>query len=196
MVLLPWPRALLLMYLVDLVGDKTALCANPFATTEGSADIAPELDLFAMRPSDTGAAAAITPPTSSEAPTIVAPIAAPAAPPLLPPPPPPPPQPPPTPPPQNTFTSPAAAPPAPATAPAAAPAPEALSPPKAEPAPVIDLLGTVPHNSFSGPVEETQSSAPGGPGDDLLGGLMSPTLAPTAAPALAPLAPARRRQMD
>uniref|UniRef100_A0A4W6E4D2 Clathrin coat assembly protein AP180 n=1 Tax=Lates calcarifer TaxID=8187 RepID=A0A4W6E4D2_LATCA len=167
--------------------------SDPFATTEGSADIAPELDLFAMRPSDTGAAAAITPPTSSEAPTIVAPIAAPAAP---------------TPSSTTTttttdttttesaaaptldifgdsFTSPAPDAAPPAAAPAAAPAPEASSPPKAEPAPVIDLL-----DSFSGPVEETQSSAPGGPGDDLLGGLMSPTLAPTAAPALAPLAPA------
>uniref|UniRef100_A0A4W6E6X1 Clathrin coat assembly protein AP180 n=1 Tax=Lates calcarifer TaxID=8187 RepID=A0A4W6E6X1_LATCA len=222
---------------IDLFGD-------PFATTEGSADIAPELDLFAMRPSDTGAAAAITPPTSSEAPTIVAPIAAPAAPtpsstttttttdttttesaaaptldifgdmfdsmpeqsptteskaattpsvdlfgadlpavsrgpsPL------------PEPAPAgdivtDSFTSPAPDAAPPAAAPAAAPAPEASSPPKAEPAPVIDLL-----DSFSGPVEETQSSAPGGPGDDLLGGLMSPTLAPTAAPALAPLAPA------
>uniref|UniRef100_A0AAQ6A6S8 ENTH domain-containing protein n=1 Tax=Amphiprion ocellaris TaxID=80972 RepID=A0AAQ6A6S8_AMPOC len=49
--------------------------------TQGNADIAPELDLFAMRPTDTGAtAAAITPPSSSEAPTIIAPIAAPAAP--------------------------------------------------------------------------------------------------------------------
>ncbi|XP_056236992.1 clathrin coat assembly protein AP180 isoform X6 [Seriola aureovittata] len=193
--------------------------SDPFATTEGSADIAPELDLFAMRPSDTGAAAAITPPTSSEAPTIVAPIAAPAVPtpssttttttttttdttttesaavptldifgdlpavsrgpsPL------------PEPVPAgdivtDSFTSPAPAAAPPAPAPAAAPAPEASSPPKAEPVPVIDLL-----DSFSGPVEETQSSAPGGPGDDLLGGLMSPTLAPTAAPALAPLAPA------
>ncbi|XP_023266235.1 clathrin coat assembly protein AP180-like isoform X6 [Seriola lalandi dorsalis] len=193
--------------------------SDPFATTEGSADIAPELDLFAMRPSDTGAAAAITPPTSSEAPTIVAPIAAPAVPtpssttttttttttdttttesaavptldifgdlpavsrgpsPL------------PEPVPAgdivtDSFTSPAPAAAPPAPAPAAAPAPEASSPPKAEPVPVIDLL-----DSFSGPVEETQSSAPGGPGDDLLGGLMSLTLAPTAAPALAPLAPA------
>uniref|UniRef100_A0A4W6E4E3 Clathrin coat assembly protein AP180 n=1 Tax=Lates calcarifer TaxID=8187 RepID=A0A4W6E4E3_LATCA len=85
----------------------------------------------------------------------------------------------------DSFTSPAPDAAPPAAAPAAAPAPEASSPPKAEPAPVIDLL-----DSFSGPVEETQSSAPGGPGDDLLGGLMSPTLAPTAAPALAPLAPA------
>ncbi|XP_039661477.1 clathrin coat assembly protein AP180 isoform X12 [Perca fluviatilis] len=74
----------------------------------------------------------------------------------------------------DSFTSPAAA-------AAAAPTPEAPSPPKAEPEPVIDLL-----DSFGGSVEETQSSAPGGPGDDLLGGLMSPTLAPTAAPALVP----------
>uniref|UniRef100_A0A1A8JJ12 Synaptosomal-associated protein 91 n=1 Tax=Nothobranchius kuhntae TaxID=321403 RepID=A0A1A8JJ12_NOTKU len=72
----------------------------------------------------------------------------------------------------------------PTTTPAPAAAPEASSPPKAEPE--IDLL-----DSFSGPVEATQSSAPGGPGGDLLGGLISPTLAPTAAPALAPtLAPA------
>uniref|UniRef100_A0A4W6E2Y6 Clathrin coat assembly protein AP180 n=1 Tax=Lates calcarifer TaxID=8187 RepID=A0A4W6E2Y6_LATCA len=228
----------------SMTGWGDLLAEDPFATTEGSADIAPELDLFAMRPSDTGAAAAITPPTSSEAPTIVAPIAAPAAPtpsstttttttdttttesaaaptldifgdmfdsmpeqsptteskaattpsvdlfgadlpavsrgpsPL------------PEPAPAgdivtDSFTSPAPDAAPPAAAPAAAPAPEASSPPKAEPAPVIDLL-----DSFSGPVEETQSSAPGGPGDDLLGGLMSPTLAPTAAPALAPLAPA------
>ncbi|XP_032373908.1 clathrin coat assembly protein AP180 isoform X9 [Etheostoma spectabile] len=78
----------------------------------------------------------------------------------------------------ESFTSPA---PAAAAAAAAAPSPEAHSPPKAELEPVIDLL-----DSFGGSVEETQSSAPGGPGDDLLGGLMSPTLAPTAAPALAP----------
>ncbi|KAF7656789.1 hypothetical protein LDENG_00036380 [Lucifuga dentata] len=74
---------------------------------------------------------------------------------------------------------------APAVAPASPPAPEASSPPKAEPAPVIDLL-----DSFSGPEEEMQSSAPGAPGapgDDLLGGLISPTLAPAAAPALAPV---------
>ncbi|TDH12318.1 hypothetical protein EPR50_G00070930 [Perca flavescens] len=204
--------------------------SDPFATTEGSGDIAPELDLFAMRPTDTGATAA-TPPTSSEAPTIVVPIAAPAAltpssttttdttttesaaaptldifgdmfdsmpeqsptteskaattpsvdlfgsdlpavsrgPSPLP-----------EPAPvgdivTDSFTSPAAA------AAAAAPTPEAPSPPKVEPEPVIDLL-----DSFGGSVEETQSSAPGGPGDDLLGGLMSPTLAPTAAPALVP----------
>ncbi|XP_054637371.1 clathrin coat assembly protein AP180 isoform X12 [Dunckerocampus dactyliophorus] len=77
--------------------------------------------------------------------------------------------------------------PAPTPTPAAsvaapAPAPEASSPPKAESAPVIDLL-----DSFSGAVEETQSSAPGAPGGDLLGDLMSPTLAPTAAPTLAPV---------
>ncbi|XP_047455449.1 clathrin coat assembly protein AP180 isoform X3 [Mugil cephalus] len=216
--------------------------SDPFATTEGSADIAPGLDLFAMRPTDTGAAAtAVTPPTSSEAPTIIAPIAAPAAP---------------TPSSTTTTTTTtttdttttesAAAPtldifgdmfdsmpeqsptteskaattpsvdlfgadlpavsrgpsplpePAPvgdivtdsystpAPAPAPALAPEASSPPKAEPEPVIDLL-----DSFSAPVEEKPSSAPGGPGDDLLGGLMSPTLTPAVAPALAPaLAPA------
>uniref|UniRef100_A0A1A7XD86 Clathrin coat assembly protein AP180 n=1 Tax=Iconisemion striatum TaxID=60296 RepID=A0A1A7XD86_9TELE len=211
--------------------------SDPFATTEGSADIAPELDLFAMRPANTEANAAITPPTSSDAPTIIAPIAAPAAP-----------APPSTTTTDTTTTESAAAPtldifgdmfeskpeqsptteskaattpsvdlfgadlpavsrgpsplpepapagdivtdtfssPGPTSTPAPAAAPEASSPPKAEPQPVIDLL-----DSFSGPVEATQSSAPGGPGDDLLGGLISPTLAPTAAPALAPaLAPA------
>ncbi|XP_068999493.1 clathrin coat assembly protein AP180 [Embiotoca jacksoni] len=100
----------------------------------------------------------------------------------------------------DSYSAPAPAPaPTPAAAPAPAPAPaaaaaapaaalEASSPPKPEPEPVIDLL-----DSFGGSVAETQSSAPGGPADDLLGGLMSPTLAPTAAPALAPalvLAPA------
>ncbi|XP_043974093.1 clathrin coat assembly protein AP180 isoform X5 [Gambusia affinis] len=221
---------------IDLFGD-------PFATTEGSSRIAPELDLFAMRPSDSEAATAITPPTSSEAPTVIAPIAAPAAPapsstttttttttsdttttesaaaptldifgdmfdsmpeqsptteskaattpsvdlfgadlpavsrgpsPL------------PEPAPvgdivTDTFTSPAptATPsPAPTPAPAPTPVPEASSPPKPEP--VIDLL-----DSFSGPVEEKQSSAPAVPGGDLLGGLISPTLAAPAA--LAPV---------
>ncbi|XP_029307488.1 clathrin coat assembly protein AP180 isoform X13 [Cottoperca gobio] len=82
----------------------------------------------------------------------------------------------------DSFSSPA---PPEAATPAAAPSPEDSSPPKPEPGPVIDLL-----DSFGSPVEETHCSAPGGPGDDLLGGLMSPTLAPTAAPALAPtLAP-------
>ncbi|XP_014189720.1 clathrin coat assembly protein AP180 isoform X6 [Haplochromis burtoni] len=189
--------------------------SDPFATTEGSADIAPELDLFAMKPTDTGAdAAAITPPTSSDAPTIIAPIAAPtpsstntttttttattstdtttesaAAPtldlfgdlpavsrgpsPL------------PEPAPAgdivtDSFSSPAPT-PAAAPAPASVPAAGTSSPPKAEPEPVIDLL-----DSFGGPVEETQSSAPVGLEDDLLGGLMSPTLTPAAAPALAP----------
>ncbi|XP_043974092.1 clathrin coat assembly protein AP180 isoform X4 [Gambusia affinis] len=194
--------------------------SDPFATTEGSSRIAPELDLFAMRPSDSEAATAITPPTSSEAPTVIAPIAAPAAPapsstttttttttsdttttesaaaPTL----------------DifgdmfdsmpeqsptteskaattpsvdlfgaDTFTSPAptATPsPAPTPAPAPTPVPEASSPPKPEP--VIDLL-----DSFSGPVEEKQSSAPAVPGGDLLGGLISPTLAAPAA--LAPV---------
>ncbi|XP_013768408.1 clathrin coat assembly protein AP180 isoform X8 [Pundamilia nyererei] len=236
----------------DLLGDGPAAVAagpaadafggsDPFATTEGSADIAPELDLFAMKPTDTGAdAAAITPPTSSDAPTIIAPIAAPtpsstntttttttattstdtttesaAAPtldlfgdmfdsmpeqsptteskaattpsvdlfgadlpavsrgpsPL------------PEPAPAgdivtDSFSSPA---PTPAPAPASVPAAGTSSPPKAEPEPVIDLL-----DSFGGPVEETQSSAPVGLEDDLLGGLMSPTLTPAAAPALAP----------
>ncbi|XP_014872956.1 clathrin coat assembly protein AP180 isoform X10 [Poecilia latipinna] len=89
----------------------------------------------------------------------------------------------------DTFTSPAPTStpsPAPTPAPAPTPVPEASSPPKPEPESVIDLL-----DSFSGPVEEKQSSAPAVPGADLLGGLISPTLAPTAAPALAPaLAPA------
>ncbi|XP_062278588.1 clathrin coat assembly protein AP180 isoform X2 [Scomber scombrus] len=234
------PAAVALGPAADAFGQS-----DPFATTEGSADIAPELDLFAMRPADTEPAVVI-PSTSSEAPTIAAPIAAPtpssttttttttttdttttesaAAPTLdifgdmfdsMPE------QSPtteskaattpsvdlfgadlpavsrgPSPLPEPTsvgdivtdsFASPAPAAPAapPAAAPAAALVPEASSPPKAEPTPVIDLL-----DSFSGPVEETQTSAPGGPGDDLLGGLMSPTLAPTSAPALAPaLAP-------
>ncbi|XP_039868817.1 clathrin coat assembly protein AP180 isoform X8 [Simochromis diagramma] len=238
----------------DLLGDGPAAVAagpaadafggsDPFATTEGSADIAPELDLFAMKPTDTGAdAAAITPPTSSDAPTIIAPIVAPtpsstntttttttattstdtttesaAAPtldlfgdmfdsmpeqsptteskaattpsvdlfgadlpavsrgpsPL------------PEPAPAgdivtDSFSSPAPT-PAAAPAPASVPAAGTSSPPKAEPEPVIDLL-----DSFGGPVEETQSSAPVGLEDDLLGGLMSPTLTPAAAPALAP----------
>ncbi|XP_054637362.1 clathrin coat assembly protein AP180 isoform X3 [Dunckerocampus dactyliophorus] len=211
--------------------------SDPFATTEGSADIAPELDLFAMRPADTGATA-ITPPTSSEAPTIAAPAAAPtpsitstttttttttdttttesaAAPtldlfgdvlesmpeqsptteskaattpsvdlfgadlPAVSRGPSPLPEPAPA---GDIVTDPAPTPTPAASVAAPAPAPEASSPPKAESAPVIDLL-----DSFSGAVEETQSSAPGAPGGDLLGDLMSPTLAPTAAPTLAPV---------
>ncbi|XP_053736519.1 clathrin coat assembly protein AP180 isoform X9 [Synchiropus splendidus] len=147
--------------------------SDPFATTEGSADIAPEMDLFAMRPAESSATA-ITPPSSnlpavSRGPSPL-PEPAPAGDIVT-----------------DSYSSPAAAatgssPEAPADAPAAgSPAPEASSPPKAEAEPVIDLL-----DSFGGPVEQTQSSAPGGPGDDLLGGLMSPTLAPTAATALAP----------
>lgn len=49
---------------------------DPFATTEGSGAIAQELDLFAMMPADTGPPV-VSPPTFSEAPTIIAPIAAP-----------------------------------------------------------------------------------------------------------------------
>ncbi|XP_077431370.1 clathrin coat assembly protein AP180 isoform X11 [Vanacampus margaritifer] len=157
--------------------------SDPFATTEGSADMTPGLDLFAMRPTvDT----AITPPTSNlpavsrgpsplpePAPsgdivTDSAPEPAPAPAPV---------------------PAPASAPApvvAPTSAPVADPATEVSSPPKAEPTPVIDLL-----DSFGGSVKETENSAPGGPGGDLLGDLMSPTLAPTVAPALAPaLAPA------
>uniref|UniRef100_H3C286 Clathrin coat assembly protein AP180 n=1 Tax=Tetraodon nigroviridis TaxID=99883 RepID=H3C286_TETNG len=201
---------------------------DPFATTEGSGSIAPELDLFAMRPADPGA---VTPPASTEEPTAepsssplpvlkdatanntspaagattVAAASAPAATesgaaPTL-----------------DIFgdmfdsmpaqsptteskaattpsvdlfgaesyASPAPAAPAPAPALVAASTPtEDLSSPKAaEPANVIDLL-----DSFGGSVEEPLTSAPGAPGDDLLGGLMSPTLAPTAA--APPLAPA------
>ncbi|KAM8868934.1 clathrin coat assembly protein AP180-like isoform 5-T5 [Spinachia spinachia] len=238
--------------------------SDPFATTEGSGAIAQELDLFAMMPTDTEASA-VTPPTSSEAPTIVAPIAAPAAlaapaaptlssttttttttdtttttttttespaaptldifgdmfdsmpeqsptteskaattpsvdlfgadlpavsrgpsplPELAPP--------------GDIVTdsfasqTPAAADVPPVIATAAAGSPEASSPLLSEPVPVVDLL-----DSFGSPVEETQSSAPGGPGDDLLGGLMSPTLAPTAAPALAPaLAPLQNNLLE
>ncbi|XP_077431369.1 clathrin coat assembly protein AP180 isoform X10 [Vanacampus margaritifer] len=189
---------------IDLFGD-------PFATTEGSADMTPGLDLFAMRPTvDT----AITPPTSNvlesmpeQSPTTESkaattpsvdlfgadlPAVSRGPSPL------------PEPAPSGdivTDSAPEPAPaPAPVPAPASAPAPvvaptsapvadpatEVSSPPKAEPTPVIDLL-----DSFGGSVKETENSAPGGPGGDLLGDLMSPTLAPTVAPALAPaLAPA------
>ncbi|KAL0984665.1 hypothetical protein UPYG_G00144900 [Umbra pygmaea] len=77
--------------------------------------------------------------------------------------------------------------PVPAPVPAQAPGPvqAAVSPPKPEspaPASVIDLLDT-----FSAPsLVDSTPAAPGGPGDDLLGGLMSPTLPPSAAPVLAP----------
>ncbi|KAI9520846.1 hypothetical protein NQZ68_013251 [Dissostichus eleginoides] len=126
--------------------------SDPFATTEGSADIAPEMDLFAMRPTDKGA---IITPSSSEAPTIVVPIVVPIA--------------------------------APATPTLSSTTTTDTTTTESAAAPTLDIFG----DSFAGPVEETKSSAPGGPGDDLLGGLMSLTLAPTAAPALAPaLAPA------
>ncbi|XP_077382798.1 clathrin coat assembly protein AP180 isoform X8 [Festucalex cinctus] len=158
--------------------------SDPFATTEGSADITPGLDLFAMRPSDTGDTA-ITPSTpnlpavsrgpsplpepapSGDIVTDTAPEPAPVTAPT--------PAPVPAPAPDPAV--------APTPAPVAAPATEVSSPPKAEPTPVIDLL-----DSFSGSVKETESSAPGGPGGDLLGDLMSPTLTPTVAlaPALAP----------
>ncbi|XP_077382797.1 clathrin coat assembly protein AP180 isoform X7 [Festucalex cinctus] len=163
--------------------------SDPFATTEGSADITPGLDLFAMRPSDTGDTAITpstpnvlesmpeqSPTTESKAATTPsvdlfgadtapepAPVTAPTPAPV------------PAPAPDPAV--------APTPAPVAAPATEVSSPPKAEPTPVIDLL-----DSFSGSVKETESSAPGGPGGDLLGDLMSPTLTPTVAlaPALAP----------
>ncbi|XP_028326073.1 clathrin coat assembly protein AP180 isoform X3 [Gouania willdenowi] len=220
--------------------------SDPFATTEGSADIAPELDLFAMKPTDSGAAAAaaaaaaatdVPPPTSSEALTIIAPIAAPtpsstttttdstttaattesaAAPTLdifgdmfdsIPEQSPtteskaattpsvdlfgadlpavsrgPSPLPEPAPVGDIVTDSFSSAAPAATSPPASTPSPEASSPPKPEPEPVIDLL-----DSFGGPAEEVQSCAPGGPTEDLLGGLMSPTLTPTTAPALAPV---------
>uniref|UniRef100_A0A8C2CSM1 Uncharacterized protein n=1 Tax=Cyprinus carpio TaxID=7962 RepID=A0A8C2CSM1_CYPCA len=65
---------------------------------------------------------------------------------------------------------------APAVAPAAP-----VSPPKAEPGPVLDLLDT-----FGDTTGETQSSAPGAPSVDLLGGLISP-VAPTVTPTPAPV---------
>ncbi|KAM7420256.1 hypothetical protein PAMA_014792 [Pampus argenteus] len=191
------PAAVALGPAADAFGES-----DPFATTEGSADIAPELDLFAMRPADTGAAA-ITPSTSNEAPTIAAPIAAPAVPT----------------PSSTTTTTTTTTTDTTTTESAAAPTldifgdmfdsmPEQspTTESKAATTPSVDLFGAdlpavsrgpsplpepalvgdIVTDSFSGPVEETQSSAPGGPGDDLLGGLMSPTLAPTSAPALAP----------
>nr|XP_040021850.1 clathrin coat assembly protein AP180 isoform X14 [Gasterosteus aculeatus aculeatus] len=159
--------------------------SDPFATTEGSAAIAQELDLFAMMPTDTEASA-VTPPTSNmfdsmpeQSPTTESKAATTPSVDLFG---------------ADSFASPGpgAADVAPVIAAVAACSPEASSPPKAEPAPVIDLL-----DSFGSPVEETQSSAPGGPADDLLGGLMSPTLAPTAAPALAPaLAPLQNSLLE
>ncbi|XP_029593965.1 clathrin coat assembly protein AP180 isoform X4 [Salmo trutta] len=196
--------------------------SDPFAPSEGSANMAPEMDLFAMKFDNTLADPEAASPTSSAVPIIVAPIEPPAATPV---------------PSTTASTESAAAPapaiptldlfgdlptisrgpsplppeanadedllsgvtdafsamaPAPAVAPAQepdpdpAPAPATVSPPKPEPcapAPVIDLLDT-----FSSPtLLDATPAAPGGPEEDLLGGLMSPSLTPTAAPA--PLAP-------
>ncbi|KAJ8290896.1 hypothetical protein GJAV_G00018950 [Gymnothorax javanicus] len=52
--------------------------SDPFAPSEGSADVAPELDLFAMKPTETSAPAVT--PTASEAPAIAPPAAAPTTP--------------------------------------------------------------------------------------------------------------------
>ncbi|XP_059424129.1 clathrin coat assembly protein AP180-like isoform X2 [Carassius carassius] len=76
----------------------------------------------------------------------------------------------------DSFVAPAVAPVAPTRAAPAAP----LSPPKAEPRPVLDLLDT-----FGDTTGENQSAAPGAPSADLLGGLISPvttTVTPTPAP--------------
>ncbi|XP_071240448.1 clathrin coat assembly protein AP180-like isoform X4 [Salvelinus alpinus] len=224
---------------MDLFGD-------PFAPSEGSANMAPEMDLFAMKFDNTLAAPEAASPTSSAVPVIEPPAATPV-------------------PSTTTTTESAAAPvpaiptldlfgdsmfeksptadtadaavtpsvdlfgadlptisrgpsplppeanadedllsgvtdafsamaPAPAVAPtpaqapdpAPAPAPATVSPPKPEPsapAPVIDLLDTFSSTTLL----DTTPAAPGGPEEDLLGGLMSPSLAPMAA--LAPLAP-------
>ncbi|XP_077073090.1 clathrin coat assembly protein AP180 isoform X3 [Siphateles boraxobius] len=186
--------------------------SDPWATSEGSSSIAPELDLFAMKPVESIAAAAS--PTSAE--PSISPKAAPAVP---------------SPPPAtattttsattepaalptldlfsdmfdsmpeqssstepkattpsvdlfgaDTFVAPAVAPVAPSRAAPAAP----VSPPKAEPGPVLDLLDT-----FGDTTGESQSTAPGAPSCDLLGGLISPvtptvTPTPAAVPVLAP----------
>ncbi|KAK7157949.1 hypothetical protein R3I93_009218 [Phoxinus phoxinus] len=213
--------------------------SDPWATSEGSSSVAPELDLFAMKPVESIAAAAS--PTSAE--PSISPTAAPA----VPSPPPatatttttsatPEPAPPPTldlfsdmfdsmpeqsssaepkattpsvdlfgadlpavsrgpsPLPEasvtgdllsDSFVAPAVVPVAPARAGPAAPAPP-VSPPKAEPGPVLDLLDT-----FGDTTGESQSAAPGAPSCDLLGGLISPvtptvTPTPAAVPVSAP----------
>ncbi|XP_042628746.1 clathrin coat assembly protein AP180-like isoform X3 [Cyprinus carpio] len=198
--------------------------SDPWAPSEGSASIAPGLDLFAMKPVESVAAAAS--PTSAE--PSISPTATPA-----------------TPSPPTTTTTTAittsattesAAPPTldlfsdmfdsmpeqssssepkattpsvdlfgadlPAVSRGPSPLPEAsvtgdllsdsfvapavapaapVSPPKAEPGPVLDLLDT-----FGDTTGETQSSAPGAPSVDLLGGLISP-VAPTVTPTPAPV---------
>ncbi|XP_026139627.1 clathrin coat assembly protein AP180 isoform X5 [Carassius auratus] len=184
--------------------------SDPWAPSEGSASIAPELDLFAMKPVEsvvTAASAAsaepnVSPtvsPATPSPPTATAPTTATTttttstsataesvAPPtldlfgdlpavsrgpsplpeasvtgdLL----------------SDSFVAPAIAPVAPKRGSAAA----SLSPPKAEPRPVLDLLDT-----FGDTTGETQSAAPGAPSADLLGGLISPvttTVTPTPAP--------------
>ncbi|XP_016397378.1 clathrin coat assembly protein AP180-like isoform X7 [Sinocyclocheilus rhinocerous] len=169
--------------------------SDPWAPSEGSASIAPELDLFAMKPVESVAAAAS--PTSAE--PSISPTAAPATPS----------------PPTATATATtttittsatteSTAPPTldlfsdlPAVSRGPSPLPEAsvtgdllsdsfvapvapVSPSKAEPGPVLDLLDT-----FGDTTGETQSAAPGAPSGDLLGGLISPvtpTVTPTPAP--------------
>lgn len=65
-----------LVYLPTTLGPHPpAPPEDPFATTEGSGSIAPELDLFAMRPTDSSA---ITPPASAEE-LAAAPVPAPTA---------------------------------------------------------------------------------------------------------------------
>ncbi|XP_026084146.1 clathrin coat assembly protein AP180-like isoform X2 [Carassius auratus] len=196
--------------------------SDPWAPSEGSASIAPELDLFAMKPVESVASAAF--PTSAE--PSISPTEAPATPS----------------PPTTTATTTtsittsatteSAAPPTldlfsdmfdsmpeqssssepkattpsvdlfgadlPAVSRGPSPLPEAsvtgdllsdsfvapaapVSPPKAEPGPVLDLLDT-----FGDTTGETQSTAPGAPSGDLLGGLISP-VAPTVTPTLAPV---------
>ncbi|KAI7806598.1 putative clathrin coat assembly protein AP180 [Triplophysa rosa] len=167
------------------VAPAAAACggSDPWATSEGSASVAPELDLFAMKPVES-AVTEVTSPTSAEA--SISPTVAPAA----------------SSPPTATAsatsatTEPAAAPTldlfsdsfvAPAVAPVAAtpaaPA-SAVSPPKAEPGPVLDLLDTFGDTTLDSP-----TIGPGAPSGDLLGGLISPvapTVTPTQVPSSAP----------
>ncbi|KAK2902842.1 hypothetical protein Q8A67_007555 [Cirrhinus molitorella] len=202
--------------------------SDPWAPSEGSASIAPELDLFAMKPVESVATAAS--PTSAE--PSISPAATPATPS------------PPTAtatttatttttsattestapptldlfsdmfdsmPEQSSSTEPKATTPSvdlfgadlPAVSRGPSPLPEAsvtgdllsdsfvapvaptpaapVSPPKAEPVPVLDLFDT-----FGDSTGESQSTAPGAPSGDLLGGLISP-VAPTVTPTPAPV---------
>ncbi|XP_056114477.1 clathrin coat assembly protein AP180 isoform X2 [Rhinichthys klamathensis goyatoka] len=206
--------------------------SDPWATSEGSSSIAPELDLFAMKPVESivapasptsdepsispTAAPAVPSPPPATATTTASATTEPAAPPtldlfsdmfdsmpeqssstepkattpsvdlfgadlpavsrgpsplpeasvtgdLL----------------SDSFVAPAVAPVAPTRAAHAAP----VSPPKAEPGPVLDLLDT-----FGDTTGDSQSAAPGAPSCDLLGGLISPvtpTVTPT--PAVVPV---------